>query len=67
MPTARAALLKVCRFISHDWADYWFTDQLYNENDFHNLSEILKAYKKAQNVFGKSLEATAIRSQCTKK
>ena len=47
MPTTRKTLEKVCRFISYDWADYWFTNQMYNENDFKNLSEILKPYKKA--------------------
>ena len=47
LPTTRKTLEKVCRFISYDWADYWFTNQMYNENAFKNLSEILKPYKKA--------------------
>jgi len=49
MPTTRTSLKKICRFISCDWADYWFTDQMYNENDFKNLSERLKPYRKALN------------------
>ena len=49
MPTTRTSLEKICRFISCDWADYWFTDQMYNENDFKNLSERLKPYRKALN------------------
>lgn len=47
MPALRESLLKVCRFISYDWANYWFTDQMYNKSDFSNLSDILKPYKKA--------------------
>jgi hypothetical protein len=49
MPPSRDTLRKVCSFISYDWADYWFSDQMYNANDFENLSEILKPYKKALN------------------
>jgi len=47
IPTTRMSLEKVCRFIPYDWADYWFTDQMYNENDFKNLSKTLHPYKKA--------------------
>jgi len=64
MPTTRTSLEKICRFISCDWADYWFTDQMYNENDFKNLSERLKPYRKAP---GKSLETRAIHTQYTAK
>ena len=51
IPTTNKTLKKVCRFVSYDWAHYWFTNQMYNENDFKNLSEILKPYKKAMQVF----------------
>ena len=47
IPSTRTVLQRVCRFISYGWADHWFTDQLYNENDFNNLAEILNPYKKA--------------------
>lgn len=50
IPATRKTLDKVCRFISYDWAEYWFTNQMYNKNDFSNLSEILKPYKKASNT-----------------
>ncbi|MEJ2259197.1 MAG: hypothetical protein P8X78_01580 [Nitrosopumilaceae archaeon] len=49
IPATRKDLEKVCRFISYEWAEYWFTEQKYNENDFTALSEILKPYKKALN------------------
>ena len=47
IPSARKTLEKVCRFISYDWANYWFTNQMYHENDYKKLAEILKPYKKA--------------------
>lgn len=47
IPTTRKTLQKVCKFIAYDWAEYWFSDQLYNENSFQNLSVILKPYEKA--------------------
>jgi hypothetical protein len=50
IPTSRNTLQKICRFISYDWADYWFTDQMYNKNDFKNLSKVLKPYKKGLNT-----------------
>ena len=50
IPTTRNTLEMVCRFVSYDWAQYWFTDQMYNENDFKNLSEILKPHKTALQV-----------------
>jgi hypothetical protein len=50
IPTTRNTLETVCRFISYDWAQYWFSDQMYNENDFRNLSEILKPHKTALQI-----------------
>ena len=47
IPSERKILEKVCRFISYDWADYWFTNQMYDENGYKKLVEILKPYKKA--------------------
>ena len=47
IPSTRTVLQRVCRFISHGWADHWLTDQLYNENNFNNLAEVLNPYKKA--------------------
>jgi hypothetical protein len=49
-PAVRNDLEVVCRFISYDSAQFWFADQLYKENDFKSLSEILKKFKKAPNV-----------------
>lgn len=49
MPDLRSSLEKVCRFISFDWADYWFSDQMYRITDYGKLSEILNSYKKALN------------------
>ena len=50
VPTMRPTLKKICRFISYDWAKYWFADQMYNEEDFSDLSEILKPNKKGLQV-----------------
>ena len=51
MPEARKNLEKVCRFISYEWAEHWFSSQKYNDNDFKNLSDVLKPYKKALQSF----------------
>jgi hypothetical protein len=50
IPSTRTTLKKVCRFISFDWSDYWFTNQMYNEHAFANLSNILTSYKKASST-----------------
>lgn len=50
IPTVREELDTVCKFISYDWAKFWFADQVYKENDFNKLSETLKRFKKASNV-----------------
>ena len=49
LPAERKTLEKICRFISYSWADYWFTEQKYEES-FTNLADILKTYKKALNT-----------------
>ena len=50
IPATRVTLEKVCRFVSYDWAQYWFTDQMYKDKDYTNLAEILKPYDKALRV-----------------
>jgi hypothetical protein len=50
IPQTRMTLEKVCRFISYDWADYWFSDQFFNPNDYINLSNCLTPYKKASQI-----------------
>ena len=66
IPSARKILEKVCKFISYDWADYWLTNQMYNENDYKKLPEILKPYKKALKSLHNHLEAGTIPTQHSK-
>lgn len=44
--TTGKTLDKRCRSISYSWPEYWFNYQMSNENNFKDLSEILKTYKK---------------------
>ena len=56
IPTTKMSLEEVCRFILYDWADCWFTNQMYNKNDFKNLSEKFPPYEKTLQTL-KTLEA----------
>ena len=47
IPTTRTFPVKICNFITYDWADLWFTDPRYNENDFTKFSETLQPCQKA--------------------
>ena len=47
MPDSRVELNQVCLFISTTWADRWFSDQKFRENDFSELEKALKPYKSA--------------------
>jgi len=47
LPEERHNLLPICRFISYNWADLWFSDQLYNANDYQTLCSSLQGYEKA--------------------
>ena len=47
IPSARETLKSICRFISYDWAKFWFADQLYHTHDFKTLAKLLKPYAKA--------------------
>ena len=33
--------------LCYNWAEFWFTDQRYQHDDFNKLKEMLKPYKKA--------------------
>ena len=46
-PADRRRLERVCHFISYPWADHWFTDHMYREADFGELSEALQDHKSA--------------------
>ena len=48
MPSLRNELYKVCNFISNEWANFWFTKQMYNANDYDNLMSCLSEYEKAK-------------------
>ena len=50
IPENRSSLRDVCKFISNSWANFWFSDQLYKENDFASLSTILQQHQKALNT-----------------
>ena len=41
-------LEKICNFICYNWAEFWFTDQSYQHDDFNKLKEMLKPYKRRQ-------------------
>ncbi|XP_076050221.1 uncharacterized protein LOC143030877 [Oratosquilla oratoria] len=47
MPHVRKRLQMVCQFISYDWADHWFSDQIYRSEDYAKLSQALQPYKTA--------------------
>ena len=49
LPERRESLREICRFISYVWADHWFTDQMYNADDYHTLSSSLQVHEKALN------------------
>ena len=42
LPTTRTSLVKLCKFITYDWAD-----QRYNENDCTKFSEMLQPCQRA--------------------
>jgi hypothetical protein len=47
LPERRDSLLDICRFISYRWADHWFTDQMYNADDYQKLCSSLQGHEKA--------------------
>ena len=47
MPETRIRLHKICSFISYQWADHWFSDQLFRIEDFDELSAALDGYPQA--------------------
>lgn len=47
MPQVRKRLQMVCQFISYDWADHWFSDQMYRPEEYAELSQALQPYKAA--------------------
>src|ERR1700754_3159305 len=47
LPERRVSLLEICRFISYRWADHWFTDQIYNADDYQKLCSSLQIHEKA--------------------
>lgn len=49
LPERRDSLLDICRFISYRWADHWFTDQMYNADDYQKLCSSLQGHEKALN------------------
>lgn len=53
VPENRDSLLEICRFISYKWADLWFTEQMYNANDYQNLCSCLQVHEKALNCMKK--------------
>ena len=54
LPKRRNSLLEVfCEFISHSWADHWFTDQTYNAADYEQLCGSLQGCEKAMNSVNK--------------
>ena len=46
IPSIREMLEKICNFICYNWAEFWFTDQSYQHDDFNTLKEMLKPCKK---------------------
>jgi hypothetical protein len=53
LPHTRNSLLQICRFISYRWADHWFTDQMYDADDYQNLCRFLQDDAKALNCVKK--------------
>ena len=47
MPHVRERLQTVCPFISYDWVDHWFSDQMYRAEDYAELSQALLPYRTA--------------------
>ena len=41
---------EICNFICYNWAEFWFTDQRYQHDDFNKLKETLKPCKKVVNT-----------------
>ena len=46
MPETRIRLRKISLFISYPWADHWFSNQLFHDKDFDELSAALDGYPK---------------------
>ncbi|QQP32953.1 Uncharacterized protein FKW44_024153 [Caligus rogercresseyi] len=46
MPETRTRLRKICSFISYPWAGHWFSNQLFRDEDFEELSSALDGYPK---------------------
>ncbi|QQP40599.1 Uncharacterized protein FKW44_014704, partial [Caligus rogercresseyi] len=46
MPETRTRLRKICSFISYQWAGHWFSNQLFRNEDFEELSSALDGYPK---------------------
>lgn len=51
IPNTRKKLKSVCDFISYDWADHWFDDQMFKESCYENLMKAVSNYVKALNCF----------------
>ena len=50
LPEKRPSLLPICRFISYNWANLWFSDKLYKSSDYQMLCSSLHGYQKALNT-----------------
>ena len=46
MPETRIRLRKICSFVSYQWADHWFSNHLFRNEDFDELSDALDGYPK---------------------
>ena len=46
MPETQIRLHKICIFISYPWADRWFSNQMFHDEDFDKLSAALDGYPK---------------------
>ncbi|QQP40252.1 Hypothetical protein FKW44_014236 [Caligus rogercresseyi] len=46
MPETRTRLRKICSFISYPWAGHWFSNQLFCDEGFEELSSALDGYPK---------------------
>ena len=49
LPKRTDSLLEIYRFISYRWADHWFTDQIYNADDYHKLCSSMQVHGKTLN------------------
>ena len=47
MPSTRTQLHRVCYFVAYEWADKWFADQLFRDEDYDELYNALKPYSTA--------------------